>query len=73
MDKHRFGLYVRLVLATGCVVMGVLSFAGVFSNDVPKGRLIFGVGWVLIGAGWLVRCYFGWKKQIGERGAGDET
>jgi len=73
LDKHRFGLYVRLVLAAGCVVMGILSFAGAFSNDVGNRRLIFGVGWTLIGAGWLFRCYIGWRKQSGERGAGDET
>jgi len=71
MDKRRFGLYVRLVLAAGCVVMGVLSFAGAFPNDVANGRLVFGAGWTLIGVGWLVRCYLGWKKRDGDTGAGD--
>jgi hypothetical protein len=72
MDRQRFGLYVRLVLACGCVVMSALSLAGVFSGDVANGRLIFGAGWLVIGAGWLVRCYFGWKKLNSSSGAGDE-
>jgi hypothetical protein len=72
MDKKRFGLYLRLVLAGGCVVMSALSFAGVFSNDVANGRLIFGAGWLLIGAGWMVRCRIGWNRGSGDNGAGDE-
>jgi hypothetical protein len=72
MDKPRFGLYVRLVLALGCVVMSALSFAGVFSGGVANGRLIFGGMWLLIGGGWLFRCYYGWKKLNGDNGAGDE-
>jgi hypothetical protein len=67
MDKHRFGFYVRVFLAAGCFVMGLLSLAGVFSTDVANRRLIFGAGWILIGAGWLVRCYIGWKHLPPDR------
>lgn len=65
MDKQSVGLYIRMALSSGCVVMSALSFAGVFSSDVANGRLVFGTGWLLIGAGWLVRCYYGWKKRRG--------
>ena len=73
MDRQRFGLYVRVILAAGCFVMGMLSFAGVFSTDVANGRLIFGAGWTLIGAGWLVRCYIGWKQQSRDRRTEDDS
>jgi hypothetical protein len=72
MNRRTIGLYVRLALAGGCIVMGLLSFAGVFSKDVANGRLIFGAGWTLIGAGWLFRCYIGWKQQRRDREGGDD-
>jgi len=73
MNRQRFGLYVRVILAAGCIVMGLLSLAGVFATDVANGRLIFGAGWLLIGAGWLVRCYIGWKHQPQYRKTEDDS
>jgi hypothetical protein len=70
MNIPRIGKMVRLFLAAACIVMGVLSWSGVISSDVPNGRLIFGIGWILIGVGWLVRYYLGRSQKGGERSEG---
>jgi len=51
------GSVVRLVVAAACLLMGVLSLVGVFSSGSTRERWIIGVGWIVIGAGWLARCY----------------
>ncbi len=53
------GTIVRLALAAVCVVLGVLTLAGVLSPARASERWILGAGWIAIGAGWLVRCYLG--------------
>jgi hypothetical protein len=73
MKKHRIGLYIRLVLAAGCIVMGFLSLAGAFPISAEREKLIFGVGWILIGAGWIFRCYLGWRSRPDDRGASDDS
>jgi len=66
-------MIVRVVLGAGCLVMGVLSLSGLFVRGGPNERWIIGIAWIVIGAGWLGRCYVT-KKPSGcgsERGRDD--
>ncbi len=59
MKKSRVGPIMRLTVSAACIVMGILSGTGVVQSTVPNGKLIFGIGWLVVGAGWLVRYYLG--------------
>jgi hypothetical protein len=58
---------VRVLLGLGCFIMGGLTLSGLFLRDDPKGRWICGIGWILIGVGWLGRWYVGKKKSEQKR------
>lgn len=55
--------------------MGALSLAGVFNRTQPGGRYVFGVGWLLIGAGWIARYRLAernWRREREEHRSGRE-
>jgi len=60
-------MIVRMILGVGCLIMGVLTLAGLFMRNDPSDRWIVGIGWLLIGGGWLIRCYIG-KRRSGSGG-----
>lgn len=62
MDKKKLASIAWVLVAAGCLVMGLLTLAGVFRRPDPNGRIIFGFGWILIGAAWLGRYYFAKRK-----------
>lgn len=70
MDKRKVATIVWILLAAACFVMGGLSLSGVVSRTDPNGRVIFGIGWVLIGVGWIGRYYVAkkrWQRDADER------
>lgn len=69
MNKRRLAAMAWIVLAMACFIMGFLSLAGVVSRADTNERLVFGIGWILIGAGWLARYFFAkrkWERQTEE-------
>ena len=62
-------MIVRIILGVGCLVMGVLSLSGYFVCGGPNERWIVGIGWILIGAGWLGRWYI--AKRRSRPGSGE--
>lgn len=76
MDKRRVATIFWIALAVACFVMGFLSLTGVVSRTDTTGRLLFGIGWILIGVGWLGRYFLAkkkWQRESEEaRGAGSE-
>ena len=66
MNRRGVATVLWICLATGCFIMAGLSAAGVVSRAEPNGRVIFGIGWTLIGIGWLGRYYFARKKWRGD-------
>ncbi len=65
-------MVVRLILGVGCVIMGVLSLSGMFVRGGTTERLMVGFGWILIGVGWLIRCYLEKKRSGSGHGRGPE-
>ena len=57
-------MIVRMILGVACLIMGVLSLSGHFVRGGPNERWIIGIGWILVGAGWLGRCYIA-RRQTG--------
>jgi hypothetical protein len=70
MNKSRLGTVVRVTVAAACIVMAVLSGTGLVSSNVPNGRLIFGIGWLVVGAGWLARYFLGRSLEAKARDDG---
>jgi hypothetical protein len=69
VNKRTLAIVVWLLLAAGCFIMGGLSLAGVVSRADLNGRFIFGIGWFLIGAGWIGRYYLAkknWRRESDE-------
>ncbi len=62
MNKRRLTTVVWVLLAAGCFIMGGLSLAGIVSTAEGNERFLFGIGWILIGVGWLGRYYIAKKK-----------
>ena len=66
-------MIVRLILGVGCLVMGVLSLSGMLVRGGGTERWLVGFGWILVGAGWLIRCYLEKIKSERTRKRGPEN
>jgi hypothetical protein len=51
----KYGPLLRLAVGIICLVMAVLSFLGVGTQDEPNGRIIFGLLWTCVGVLWIIR------------------
>ena len=51
----KYGSRLRLAVGIVCLVMALLSFLGVGTQDEPNGRIIFGLLWLCVGVLWIIR------------------